>query len=218
MPEKRKYRRLSLQPLRCRVYQEGEIVDLSIGGAFISSTRPLPKGSTVTLEFKLPDHGTVKIGTIVEWSGDYYRGERSEPLLGMGLSFVTIDATHRVAITRYLTTVYEISHASVRVRDDVRARVKAGERWTNAYVREIGERGLLLETTASVPEGTEVDVQIRLPGSRVPVEAHGTVTEISDTPAGLRIDLLEVSLKTRELLRSFLDEAREDAAADAGAS
>ena len=42
--EKRKYRRLPVKALPCRVYQDGQLVDLSIGGAFVATEHPLPSG------------------------------------------------------------------------------------------------------------------------------------------------------------------------------
>ena len=247
MPEKRKYRRLALSPLRSRVFQEGELIDLSIGGAFVTSERPLPKGSALTLEFMLPAHGLVRIGTLVEWTGDYFQGETGDPCPGMGLSFVAIEAEVRIAITRYLAGVYEVSQAARRVRTKLPARVNAGGRWQPASVRELAERTLFLETALSAPLGGDVDILIRLPALRAPIEARGVVLQVgtlsstarplapgdgaaapkgapeqvpqlADDPRGLRIALSEVGLRAREQIRSFIEDAREDAAQEAAGS
>src|SRR4051812_152157 len=147
---------MALNPLASRVFQDGELIDLSIGGAFVTSERPLAKGSALTLEFALPAQGLVRIGTIVEWTGDYFQGAGGEPLPGMGHSFVTIAPEVRIAITRYLASVYEISRAAQHVRASLPARINAGAQWANAQVREVGDRALFIETALPLPIGAEI--------------------------------------------------------------
>jgi hypothetical protein len=232
--DKRKFRRLPLTPLAARVFQEGEIVDLSIAGAFVTSERPIAKGSSLTLEFALPGQGPVRVGTVVEWAGDYFEGEGGEPLTGMGLSFVSITTEARIAIARYLAEAYEVSRAAQHVRASLPARINAGEGWSTATVREVGDRGLFIETPVELEAGAELSILIRLPGAKSPIEAHAAVVErgtLAGTarlpgavpeaggatpapdpagdPRGLRVELREVGLRAREMLRVFIEEARE---------
>src|SRR4051812_381017 len=107
MTDKRKFRRLPLNPIPCRVFQDGTLIELSIGGAFVASEHPLPKGSHLDLEVMLPGQRTIQARTKVERVGDFFEGAGAQPCLGMGLSFLEIDAADRIAITRFLTTVFE---------------------------------------------------------------------------------------------------------------
>ena len=179
MAEKRKYRRLPVRALPCRVYQDGQLIDLSIGGAFVATERPLPSGSHLTLEVTLPGEGTIRAQTQVQWSGDYFQGSVGRPCLGMGLQFTDIGAPDRGAITRFLVHVHQVTRAAQRVEADLAARVRIGDIWAPGRVRALNERGLFFESTAMAPLGQEVDILVRLPGAPRPVDFMGIVLRIT---------------------------------------
>jgi hypothetical protein len=230
--DNRKFRRLPVDPLPARVLQEGRVIDLSIAGAFMMSSKPLPSGSQITLEIELPGDRTVRAASVVEWSGDYFRGEGLQPLSGMGLRFVDIDPADRIAITRFLTRRYETAQAAVRVPTKLPARVGDEGNWIAGSVREIGERTLFIETAATAAVGTELDIQIRFPNFRAAVAARGVVLEVVTADAwgpadgrspaagldrraggvaGLLIELREVTSRGRDVMNVYLDEARDQA-------
>ncbi|MBC8434076.1 cyclic nucleotide-binding domain-containing protein [Desulfobacula sp.] len=64
--------------------------DISTGGMFIKTTKPLAKGEQFILKLKLPDASeTIKINCEVSWN----RTETSDPVkqpLGMGINFIKI--------------------------------------------------------------------------------------------------------------------------------
>jgi hypothetical protein len=152
----------------------------------------------------------------------------------MGLSFVAIEPGARIAITRYLATIYEVSAAAQHVRASLPARINAGAGWTSATVREVADRVLFVETGLPLEDGAEVDILIRLPGAKAPIEARGAVLhrgtlsstarlpgamppagaataplDPDDDPRGARVELREVGLRARDMLRAFVEEARE---------
>lgn len=79
--------------------------DISEGGMFIVSTRPLPSGSKLALRFKLPGSGTV-----CETEGDVVRIVEDKPDLpphivpGMGIKFSNIPLDIKMAIANYVKT------------------------------------------------------------------------------------------------------------------
>jgi len=224
--EKRKYRRLPVKGLPCRVFLEGQVIDLSIGGAFVATERPFPSGVQVSLEATLPGEGTIRASTLVEWSGDYFQGTVGKPCIGMGLSFQEIDAEDRNAITRFLVHVHQVTQASKRVVTDLDARVRVGGAWMPGHVRAINERGLFFETTSAVPLGDEIDILVRFPSASRPIDFTGVVVQVAGggAPAGgavfapsaeaavrgLEIEITELSPVAREVLQEFLEEERAD--------
>lgn len=222
MQDKRKFRRLPVDAtVPCRVFQDGKLIDLSIGGAFVLTDRPLPHGCSISLELPLPGLRTIRVRTTVERVGDYFEGTSASPALGMGLRFVDMDPEDRIALTRFLRTVHEHATEGARVAARLRARVRSGESWLDGTVREVGERMIFLETDAVEPIGAEVDFIVRLPNAHAPIDARGTVLEVENGgdahPRGLRLELSEVGPHARALLDAFLAEAREERARRAGA-
>lgn len=70
-----------------REYLEGIASDLSLGGLFLATPRPLPKGSYVLLDFETAgdEGGPVSAKAVVRWR------RRWRPPRGMGLEFVEIE-------------------------------------------------------------------------------------------------------------------------------
>ena len=215
---KRKYRRLEIERLPCRVFQDGRILELSIGGAFIACERPLPKGSTINLEVALPGERTIRVPSRVQRVGDFYEGTHAEPANGMGLSFITIEAEDRIAITRYLASVHGSASTFARVRSSLPARLRTGETWSPGVVRQMGERTLFIATDAVLGIGDEVHLLLGLPNARMPVEARGIVLELTASEngdgAGLEVEISEVGSHARALIDAYLKDARDEAAVD----
>jgi len=73
--------------------------DISEGGLFISTVRPLPVGSELTISFVLPGGHSVTTRGRVAWLATPRDGE-STP--GMGVRFVRLEPEHRAAIDKFL--------------------------------------------------------------------------------------------------------------------
>ncbi len=220
MAEKRKFRRLPVPSIACRVFQECRLIDLSIVGAFVESARPFAPGTRAEIEFTLPTRPNrpVRAGVQVEWGGDYFGG-RGTPCLGMGLSFTTVSAEDRLAIAAFLRKAYDMTRGALGVKTRLPARLVVDGRRAEGLVRELGERGVFIETPAVVPLGSELEVLLDLPNATAPVKAQGVVVRIEphpsgappasgEAPRGLRLEWSDLSVAARELIKSYLDERR----------
>lgn len=225
MAEKRKFRRLPVPSIACRIFQDCRLIDLSIGGAFVESVKPLRPGSDLLIEFVLPtsQRRLVRAAVRVEWAGDYFAG-RGAPCLGTGLSFTSIAAEDRVAITEFLRKAYDATRGAIRVATRLPVKLKTDDQAAEGLVRELGERSLFVETSAIAALGAEVEIAMRLPNATATLDLHGIVLRVEPSsrdiseppngsgPRGLRIELRDMSVGGRELIKAFLDETREDRA------
>jgi uncharacterized protein (TIGR02266 family) len=73
--------------------------DISEGGLFISTVRPLPVGSELMISFVLPGGHAVTTRGRVAWLSTP-RDDESRP--GMGVRFVRLEPEHRAAIDKFL--------------------------------------------------------------------------------------------------------------------
>ncbi len=224
--DKRRWRRMPLRPIPCRVFQDCQLIDLSIGGAFLMTPRPFPKGSLFSIEVALPGQRTIRAVAQVEHVGDYFDGVADKPCPGMGVSFTEIAPEDRIAVTRFLTSLYEVSRTGLRVDVDLPARVRIGEAWVAGLIRELSERMVLVATGATAAIGTDVHVLLKIPGARAPLEARGVVLAVTGGAGddgdeggltlglerGLRIEMHEIPPKSKEVLDAYLAELRKDAA------
>ena len=69
--------------------------DISTGGIFVSTYRPLDVGAKLEIEFALPD-GTIKVKGTVRW-----RRDSTEMSPGVGISFDGISDEHMKLIQRF---------------------------------------------------------------------------------------------------------------------
>jgi type IV pilus assembly protein PilZ len=77
--------------------------DLSEGGIFIETEKPLSEGTPLTLRFTLPDVDRVfELKARVAWRNEARIGKLRR---GMGVQFETMDAADRKAITDYISKV-----------------------------------------------------------------------------------------------------------------
>ncbi len=75
--------------------------NLSLGGCFVLTPKPLPVGSPLVLQFKLPgesDGEGIKATGVVRW----LREARRESGEGMGIQFTEIRPEHLVILKRFL--------------------------------------------------------------------------------------------------------------------
>lgn len=70
--------------------------DVSVGGLYVSTYRPLPEGTRVSVRFRLPT-GNVMASGVVRWT----REGRPGRLPGMGIEFVELDALDRECLERF---------------------------------------------------------------------------------------------------------------------
>lgn len=221
MTEKRKFRRLPVPSIACRIYQDFRLIDLSIGGAFVESPHPLPAGTEAKVEFSLPSAGgrRVTASVRVEWAGDYFAG-RGTPCFGMGLSFTSVAPEDRLAITEFLRKAYDLTRGALRVQTRLAVKFKLEGRSAEGLVRELCERSLFIETNAVASLGAEVELALSLPNATWPVAIRGVVLRVEpaseEAPAppegngarGLRIEFRDLSIAARELIKSYLDDVR----------
>ncbi len=106
-PDTRRYRRLSAN-LDARVTPKttdaqtariilSKIRDLSESGAFIATSKPLPTGSFVNLEFQLRDGGSrIQVLGLVRWISD----DPERP--GMGVQFLEVSTGDRADLRQFI--------------------------------------------------------------------------------------------------------------------
>jgi uncharacterized protein (TIGR02266 family) len=80
--------------------------DISSGGVFVATDRPLPRGTIVTLYFTLPDGRPVRADGSVRWA----RGGEDGRSAGMGVGFSALGTDDRRAIADYCTTRPPLFH------------------------------------------------------------------------------------------------------------
>jgi Tfp pilus assembly protein PilZ len=215
---KRKFRRIPLPPkIEGVLQQECMIVDLSIGGAFLIPKNPFPIGSVTRLQFSLPLEDAPVISALcrVRWIGKYSAGKSG---LGMGVEFSEIGEQDRIAIARYLTKCYAISRKFKKVKTNIYAEVRDGDRRIDGLIRELSEDGAFLETEVLLPLGTSVDIAFTLPDVTFLLEMKGEVISVlrpdseglvESLSSGIGIEFLDPDLRTREIVEHFLREQKE---------
>lgn len=72
-------------------------LDFSSGGLFVATYRPLPVGTRVVLDFKLPNRLELEIEGVVRWC----RGDSSAAPGGMGVEFAALSPQLRAALEQF---------------------------------------------------------------------------------------------------------------------
>ena len=54
------------------------------------------------------------------------------------------------------------------------------------FSANINEGGIFIESDAPQPPGTRIELEFRLPGTAMPIAAHGMVVHVSDGDTGVR--------------------------------
>ncbi len=75
----------------------GRISDISLGGLYIDTINPLPEGSTIGLQFRLPNDES---GSLVSGEG---RVAWNTQMHGMGISFTRLSDEDKDRIKAYLS-------------------------------------------------------------------------------------------------------------------
>jgi len=77
--------------------------NLSVGGMFIVTGRPLPKGTRLRMSFKLPgDEETIEAMGVVRWAVQPSSSEPMRP--GMGISFEELGEVDRARVEALLAS------------------------------------------------------------------------------------------------------------------
>ena len=92
-------------PVDCttqQVFISNHVCNISRGGLFIRSDKPLPLQAEVSLVLRLPDAGvTIRATGRVVWNYDVVRGT-SRIIPGSGIRFVDMSPSDRAALESYL--------------------------------------------------------------------------------------------------------------------
>lgn len=93
-------------PVDCttaHLFISNQVSNISKGGLFIRSDRPLPLESEVSLVLRLPDAGvSIRATGRVVWNYDMVKGT-SRILPGSGIRFVAMTPSDRAALEDYIT-------------------------------------------------------------------------------------------------------------------
>ncbi len=87
-----------------REYLDGIARDLSIGGLFIETRRPLPKGTLVDLDFFVGREAReepVHARAVVRWTRRFFRPR------GMGLEFIDVEGLGQTLLESWIDSVLE---------------------------------------------------------------------------------------------------------------
>jgi type IV pilus assembly protein PilZ len=105
-PQKREHQRFEVTiPVDCstkHVFVANHVSNISKGGLFLRSDRPLPIEAEVALVLRLPDVGqSIRAVGRVVWNYDLQKGT-SRIVPGSGIRFVDMSPADRVTLERYL--------------------------------------------------------------------------------------------------------------------
>ncbi|GIW72023.1 MAG: hypothetical protein KatS3mg102_1565 [Planctomycetota bacterium] len=179
--ERRRFRRLAIEPVSCTALQHGRLVDLSIGGAFVACEQPLPVGSVVTLRFSLPDRtAPLEVVARVQWSRSNASG-RPGPRHGMGVRFVSMAPEDRLAITRHLRRAYQLKQSAERLAADLPVRLRLEDGVHPGRLAALSENCVWLATEVALEVGTPVEIEIEPGGDEPPLAVRGEVLRL-DAP------------------------------------
>lgn len=81
------------------------ITNLSVTGVFVSTQKPLPEGSELSISFRLPNNGVeIKADAVVRWRRTREQAKRAglEETSGMGLEFVRISKRDQKAVEKFV--------------------------------------------------------------------------------------------------------------------
>ena len=92
-------------PVDCttqQIFVSNHVCNISRGGLFIRSEKPLPLQAEVSLVLRLPEAGlTIRATGRVVWNYDVAKGS-SRIIPGSGIRFVDMSASDRAALESYL--------------------------------------------------------------------------------------------------------------------
>jgi len=83
------------------MFVSNRVTNISRGGLFIASDRPLPISSQVKLKLSLGDSVTIEAQGRVIWNYDIRKGS-SQVIPGSGIKFLDLSPEHAARLQRYL--------------------------------------------------------------------------------------------------------------------
>lgn len=88
-------------------YFEGVMENVSLGGVFIGTNRPLSPGTLVELEFELHEDGReylIRARALVRWNRQFF------PPRGMGLEFLEFEGIGNARLETWLQKILDSGH------------------------------------------------------------------------------------------------------------
>ena len=224
--EKRQHRRVEIKwPVTIQTAQgskEARTNDVSLGGAFISCSQPLPLGEIFPLTINVPDQEAQTVTAEIVWS-NINVPEDKVINRGMGVRFIQISNEAREflneAISAHLDSTYaSISSPETRLeekRKHPRAKIKWPIRMetalgsVDAKTRDVSLGGAFISCSKPLPVGEVFPITINVPDQepkRLTAEVVWCNANIQDdriVNRGIGIRFIEISNEVRQ----FLNEA-----------
>ncbi len=186
----------------------GETINLSAGGLLLASAVPLTPGVIYQLRFVPPlGEQAVEIRGLalrIEEAGadtllPHLTGIRFEGLAAMSTKL--LDRACRLVLATAqrgegkppsIPEPLPIEHPSPASAEDRRAerriptvlriRFRSEHQFLTSYSTDLSGHGIFLRTTQALPEGSELEMELDVPG-QVPIPVHGIVVRVAAPPA-----------------------------------
>lgn len=99
--------RYRTQGVSCRIGDRSlMVVNLSVGGLFVASNEPLPRGQGVALELLLPERGVVRLVGLVAWVNERENPRVKDLPPGFGIKIVRIGFGEKMALLAHLRNTH----------------------------------------------------------------------------------------------------------------
>ena len=133
--------------------------------------------------------------------------------------FNQIDSDFREIVTNLVRRLRKTTQRLVslprrggkRVSGKINISFKKADDFFRAYVPNLGEGGLFIQTTKNLPVGSILDLEFSLPGSNQEITTKGKVVWIrpqdmstEKMPPGMGIQFIDMSPNNNELLKNYL--------------
>ena len=197
--------------------------NISKGGIFIKSGKPLPSQTVIEIKIFLPGHKDALdvVGEVVHTIEPEIAKERGwEP--GMGIHFVDFPEDVQQRLTHYVdsqakTMPVEKSDRRKHPRSSIRLKVKFPDLTTllENYAKDISRGGIFIPTTDPKPVGVIITLTLIHPENQEEIEIQGEVVRVvSEKEAreqkekklipGMGIQFINVEPEQQQALESFL--------------
>ncbi len=84
-----------------------DVLNLSLGGFFLSGEAHPRVGETMRLDVVLPDEVTVTVGASVAWTNEGEERRAPELPMGFGVRITNIDMVQKIALIQFLRRIEE---------------------------------------------------------------------------------------------------------------
>lgn len=220
MSEDRRYRRREL-PIPSNVNGMSYVSNISMGGAFIKTTKSCRVGTSFGLTIKLPVKGSppLRANCIVRWVTQY--GENADRPWGIGVEFKDISSKSREYIRKYIqlennskaSTSRRFKRNTVEIKMDYRT---DGE-WVQGVSGNVSQGGVFIASDTPPEIGQMVDIQLYFPRRDNPISARGKVRWINEgeasplnpvIPQGAGVQFKEITSEDEEFISKYLAEKK----------